>query len=607
MPHRPTDLAGSGGKGGVEGAVGTAHATGGAARGGRVAIARLSGRWSEILARAYWPLVAVLALYALTTLIVPTLAPVPVGDDWVYARSVELLVREGRLRIFDLTVVTLLFQLVWGALFAWTFGMSFGTLRVATVVLVLLSGWALYGLCRELGISPGRSVLGVAAYLFHPLAFVLSFTFMSDPYFTALLVIATFLYARGLRPGAAGARATLLGSLVAALAFLVRQQGALIPFAVVTYLLVSRRLRPSRAGLALFARVVAIPVAVTATYYLWLIFIHGVPYWQTRFVEYVREAGGGGAGALIARLTFIEAMYLGLFALPFVAGALGRLRGLVRFTAPSGWLLFCAWEAVLVAGLVAFGSEGRWMPYVPQYLASWGLGPADLLGDFPRQVGSGALVALTAACAAGALVLGLALCRRVSDAPAPDRSAAGLALAVGLWQAVGVLPPSFGFRTWGGSLDRYLLPLLPFVICLGLWALRDVRLALPAAWLVVAMFAVFAVAGTRDFLVFQQATWDLARHANRLGIPNTRLDAGAAWDGYHLYEQSLADWNPRTPDPRPWWTGLFAPLTDSSYVIAASPLPDYPVVTRVEYSSWLQRKPPVYLYLLRRPDVPGPP
>ena len=610
-PHRPTSPAGRGG-GAVDGAEHTAHANGAAVRGGWPAIRRVSAPWPRFLARGYWPLVAVLGAYCASVFVVPAWAPVPVGDDWVYARSVEILLREGEVRIFDLTVVTLLFQLAWGALFAAVFGPSFSVLRLATIVLVLLSGWAFYGLCRELGISPGRSVLGVAAYLFNPLAFVLSFTFMSDPYFTALLIVATLCYARGLRPGAAGGRAMFLGSVVTALAFLVRQQGALIPFAVVLYLLASRRLRPSRAGLALFARVVAIPAGTTVAYYLWLNFIHGVPYWQRRFFQNVLEAGWGGAGALIARLSFIEAMYLGLFALPIVAGALGRLRGLVRFGAPGSWLLFCAWEAMLVAGLVAFGSEGRWMPYVPQYLAPWGLGPADLLGDFPRLVGSGALVALTVACAAGALVLGLALCRRVGDAPAPDRSAAGLALVVGLWQAVGVLPPSFGFRDWAGSLDRYLLPLLPFAICLGLWALRDVRLALPAAWLVVAAFALFAVAGTRDFLVFQQATWGLARHALELGVPITRLDAGASWDGYHLYEYSRDNGiRAQTPDgpwwpARPWWTGLFGPATDSSYIVAVSPLPEFPVVTRVEYSSWLHRE-PTYLYLLRRPDVPGPP
>jgi hypothetical protein len=266
---------------------------------------------------------------------------------------------------------------------------------------------------------------------------------------------------------------------------------------------------------------------------------------------------------------------------------------------------------VVVAGVVAFSHERRAMPYVAHFLQTHGLGPSDQHGARPLLAEPQVIDQLTShwltgICAASSLVLALILCRKVAADPTPDRTRAGLILAVGLWQAAGIVPASFGFRHWEGSLDRYLLPLLPFALCLVLWALRDVRLALPAAWLVVATFAVFAVAGTRDFLVFQQATWDLARYANSIGIPNTRLDAGTSWDGYHLYEQSLADWRPRTPDPRPWWTGLFAPLTDSSYVIAASPLPDYPVVTRVEYSSWLHRQ-PTYLYLLRRPDVPGPP
>jgi hypothetical protein len=126
------------------------------------------------------------------------------------------------------------------------------------------------------------------------------------------------------------------------------------------------------------------------------------------------------------------------------------------------------------------------------------------------------------------------------------------------------------------------------------------------------VFALFAVTGTRDFLVFQRATWDLARQANQLGVPNTRLDAGASWDGYHLYDNSIYDEStlargPATP-PRglPWWLSLFAPATDPSYVVASEPLPRHTVVRRVEYSAWLHRG-PVYLYLLRRPGVSGPP
>ena len=50
--------------------------------------------------------------------------PVAIGDDWVYARSVEILIRQHELRILDLSVVTLVFQVVWGAFFATIFGVD---------------------------------------------------------------------------------------------------------------------------------------------------------------------------------------------------------------------------------------------------------------------------------------------------------------------------------------------------------------------------------------------------------------------------------------------------------------------------------------------------
>ena len=563
----------------------------------------------SVLGRRWWPLLAVLAFYAASAVVVPTLAPVAVGDDWVYARSVEILVHEHRLQILDLSVATLVFQVAWGALFAGLFGMTFGALRLSTVALVFLSGGALYGLCRELGVSRGRSALGAAAYLFNPLAYVLGFTFMTDPHFAALLVVATACYARGLRPGAAGRRATLAGSAVAALAFLVRQQGALIPLAVALSLLAGRRLRPDRDGVALLLRVVAIPAATAVLYSLWLAYVHGVPLQQRSFLDAAREAGWSGTWQLVRWLTFIAAMYLGFFALPIVAAALVRVPRLVRSTPPPGWVLVCAWEAVLVAGLATSAQRpgSPRMPYIPQYLNPWQLGLPDILGGRPWLFADRRILDwVTGLCAGGSLLLALALARQIGAAPTPERAAAGLTLMVGIWQGVGVLPPSYHFRTWTISMDRYLLPLLPFAVCLGLWAMRDVRLPLPAAWMVVAAFAAFAVAGTRDHLVFQEATWELARHANRLGVENARLDAGPAWDGYHLWKSSHAnDVAPRTPNG-PWWVYLFAPATDSSYVVATAPQGGYDVVAEVEYSAWLLRE-PASLYLLRRQGVPPPP
>jgi 4-amino-4-deoxy-L-arabinose transferase-like glycosyltransferase len=555
--------------------------------------------------RDHWSIALVLAVFAATAFVVPTMTQAPVSDDWVYARSVEILLRDHHLRILDLTVVTLVFQVFWGGAFAWLLGIGFGALRVSTLVLVAGGGLALYGLCRECGVARGRAALGAAVYLFNPIAFVLAYSFMSDQPFAALLLVATYCYVRGFREQVANGRWLLAGSVAASLAFLVRQQGALIPFAVVVFLVVGRRLHVDRASARLVALIAFVPAATMLDYYVWLKFDHGVPSRQDDFMRAVRAAGWNGTRLLVERLTFIEAMYVGFFVLPIAAAALIAVPRLFRLSSPFGTALFGGWVALVVAGLALFGRDGRRMPYVGQFLGSWGLGPADLQGGRPQLIDPGVLDWATGVCAVATLVVGLALCRRLG-APTEHRSAAGLTLAIGLWQVVGMLPASFAFRDWTISLDRYLLPLLPIGIVLGLWALRDVPLATPVAWVVVGAYAVFAVAGTRDFLVFQDATWALARQANAMGVPNERLDAGSSWDGYHLWEYSQAHGVSARTANGPWWVYLFAPATDSSYVVSGAPLDGYDIVTQVPYSSWLQRQ-PVSLYLLRRSDVSGPP
>lgn len=559
-------------------------------------------------------LALVLAGFAVSAFIVPTLAPVAIGDDWVYARSVEILVQQHHLKILDLSVATLVFQAVWGAIFSEIFGLSLGVMRLSTVVLVGISGAACYGLCRELGISRLRSALGAAAYLFNPLAYVLAFTFMTDPHFTALLVIATFLYVRGLRPDQMRPWSIVAGSAVAGCAFLVRQHGALIPFAVVLSLLVARRLRPNRAGVALFLRVVAIPAAMTIGYYVWTTQFAGVPREQQTFLRTARLAGSGGTWQLVRWLTFLVTMYVGAFALPVMVAALFRLPRLVRSIPPLGWVIVCVWEGIVLFGAAWFSIAGRWpasarMPYVPQYVNPWQLGPPDFRGGRPWMFTDLRILDwVTIACAASSLLFILALASRVKAPATPDRAAAGLVLMVAGWQAAGILPPSYHFRHWSVTLDRYFLPLVPFTVCLALWALRDLWVPVPLAWIAAALMVVFSVAGTRDLLVFQHAAWQLARYVNANGIPDTKLDAGAAWDGYHLWEYSNAHHiGPRTPartmSDRPWWTNLFAPATDSSYVISTVPPPGYTVVARVAYSAWLVPA-PTYLYLSRRDGVP---
>src|SRR5215217_6766106 len=558
--------------------------------------------------RVNWALLAVYVAFALAAVVVPTLAPVATTDDWAYARSAQILLDEARLTIFPVVAATAVFQIVWGALFGFIFEPTLGIFRLSTVVITALGGLALYGLCRDLGVTRGRGALGVATFLFNPLVFVLAFTFMTDAHFMALLVIATWLYAKGHASDEVDGRLLVAGSGVAALAFLTRQQGILIAPAVLLFLLLSRRLHRDRASLLVLVQLFALPLLVVGGYYLWLRSGNTVPRVQSMFFREILEEGWSGTWWLLQRLTVVELLYLGLFTLPLMAAVLPDVRGLVRTTAPRGWILFAAWQAILLVGVTAFWARGALMPYIGQFFGSGGLGAPDILGSRPILLGPGIRSALTVVSLIASLLLALIAARGMNAPPSPERSRAGLVLSIGLVQVLGVMPPSYHYIGWAaGSLDRYLLPLVPLTIALTLWALRGVRMILPLGWIVVAALALFSIAGTRDYLVFMRAVWDMGEEATAAGVPLDRLDAGSSWDGYHLYEYGLEHRiRSRTPKGGPWWVYFYAPATDSAYVVAGKPLPGYHVIREQPYSSWLQRE-PTKLYLLHRVGIPWPP
>jgi hypothetical protein len=248
------------------------------------------------------------------------------------------------------------------------------------------------------------------------------------------------------------------------------------------------------------------------------------------------------------------------------------------------------------------------MPYVQQWFGSGALGAPDVLGSRPILLSPTIRSALTIVCLIASLLLALVAARAVAAPGSLERSRAGLVLSIGLGQVLGVMPPSYHYIGWAaGSLDRYLLPLVPLTIALALWALRGVRIVLPWGWIVVAVLALFSVAGTRDYLVFMHAVWAMGDEALAAGVPLDRLDAGSGWDGYHLYEYGLEHRiRSRTPKGGPWWVYFYAPATDSAYVVSGKPLPGHRVIRERPYSSWLQRE-PTNLYLLHRDGVPWPP
>src|SRR4051794_3170128 len=80
--------------------------------------------------RAHWGLFAILTGFVASALIVPTLANVTISDDWVYSRSVRILLQQHRLEVHPLVSPNLVFQVGWAALFGLVFGDSLGVMRL---------------------------------------------------------------------------------------------------------------------------------------------------------------------------------------------------------------------------------------------------------------------------------------------------------------------------------------------------------------------------------------------------------------------------------------------------------------------------------------------
>lgn len=554
------------------------------------------------LAREHAVLTVVVAVYALSCLVVPVRTNVSVSDDWVYIRQAHDLAFHGHLHVPDQAAANAVFDIVWGAAFARVFGSAFWVLRLSSIVLTLAGGFAFYWLCCRLGADRTLSGLATGLFLFNPLVYVLTFTFMTDAHFMALLVIATGCYVRGLGDDPIADRFAWAGSAVAGLAYLSRQQGLLIPVAVVGFLLVTRRVAWDGAGLRNVARVAAVPAIVAVVHRVWLEVANGVPGAQEDFFDVVRDAGVRETSLLVERLTYIEIMYIGLFTLPLVLGLALGVRQLVRRMPPPGWVAFCAWLAIVIAGFSLFSQDLRRMPYLQNWFGGALLGAHDLIGGRPAILTLGMANRLTQVTVVAAIGAGFVAIRAIADRTTVHRPEAGLVGALLVVMVLGVLAPSFQFRTVSDSpsLDRYLLPLIPLAIALVVWAAQGIRLSRVLVAVGVAAAVLYSVVGTRDFLVFHRELWSVARDLNNQGVPNRKLDAGAAWDRYYLAGRTAGV--ERDPDVHtPWWVIDTGPifLTDSTYVIGTTPLEGYEVVRRVPYSSILPTR-DTDLLVLRR-------
>jgi hypothetical protein len=440
----------------------------------------------------------------------------PFIDDWTYAWSVEHLLRTGELKILDWSVSLNVAQVFWGALFCAPFGFSFTALRLSTWVASLLALVGLYTLLRELGANRRDTLTGVALVYFYPVYFILSFSFMTDIPFVAMVIWFFAALIRAIKRDSPRALAAAL--LFACLAVSIRPVGVFLS----GVLLLAPRLSSTGSNPRLQRlAIAAVPVVVLALLMLTreeltahradLTSIEGSWPWRRAYL-------GLGLEKLprwLAMNALVVTGVLGSALWPLALGSLSREN--VRTALPG---------ALLVAAVLS--GELLLLERAPTPLDStftWSLRELGATESLvppstppPMQLGWALAATLVAA-----LLLALALSPLLRRRPPSETSSLA-------WGALGYFV--LGSALWL-SYDRYALPLVVLVAALRLGTVGIRRPGLALAG--VAMLAIVSGVGTWDHLRYSQALWDAVGWARRAGIEARELDGGYVVNGWLQY------------------------------------------------------------------------
>jgi|GEM_PF-1011146 len=552
-------------------------------------------RPSSALSRSDWRnLLLIVAGWLLCVLVFPPNHDFATTDDWECYQLVAGVLNGRGFQPPDYLGSTSIVHIAWGAMFANLFGLNYTSLTWAILVAALVGLLAFYLLLHELSFRPGLSVLGVAFLAFHPLYFSLAYSYMTDSTFLACLLLALLFYTKGLAalPSAAGnqllahigsatSRAgdtnLLLGSLFASLAFLTRQFGLAVPIAAVLWLLWARRLT--------LRRLVAtglLPVIVGLGYF----------WWQSGFGRTViSQYQAAGVSSLLHDPlgSFLLRNATWLAYLPVVALVLPLLRPLPRHQL----LLFGCW--LMLTGLASYTlltTDVRENSFVLVNAR-----PSSDVTNTMRWLG----VPLAAWLLTGYSVGLISWLRSLRRPPAARDFVYlfGLVMLVGTWLASTV------------TLPRYLLPLIPVLIVIGLrpFASTEVgrtttRPAVVALWLVAALVATLVLLIHVDDYNYNNTRWQVGQHLLAQGVPAQQLDNGFAWSGFYLYQEARHKFGFIDYAPVGYWPP--AMLLDPSYVVAPQEKTGYTgrytVVARHPYFSPLSGFRDNTLLVLRRQE-----
>ncbi len=529
----------------------------------------------------------------------------PINDDWVYGLTVKALLATGRFSLPSVTAANVMVQVYWGALFCLPFGFSFTALRLSTLALGLVGVLSLFALLREAGASRRLALFGALSLAVNPLYFGLAHSFMSDVPFLALVLVAMWLFVRGITRDRAGWM--IAGFALAMLDILLRQ----FALAAVAGFGVAYVFRRGITGKTLAVAILPVMAgtALHFSYVRWLISTGRIPFLGGNTLSDLIPASAASFLHRSGENVMAALPGIGLLALPFLLASLVPLwRGL---SPRRRWTGAGALAGVAVFLLAANHFLHTDLPQRGNVLYPPGLGPLMLRDTLllnlnlpPTPIWMGAfwalaigLGALAGAAAAAVVCWQAGLVIAALWHPENRRRVWLPALIISMAGAYGLALLLVGLRNV--LLDRYFLPFGPLVCLLVVAAVGNPRASAAgdrAALAVLVVLGLFSVGATHDYLAWNRTRWTATAALMAAGVDAKRIDGGYEFNGWTAFDPAYV-----FTEAKSWWW-----VVDDEYVIASGPVPGYRVEREYAFSRWLLADRGRVVTLDRLPVPPGP-
>lgn len=545
-------------------------------------------------------MLALASLWCIGLVLINPAGDFPLNDDWSYGRVVKGLIESGDFTPTGWTSMPLLTDALWGALFCLPAGFSFTALRLSTLALSLLGMLAFYLVMRELRAPRWLAMIASLTLGFNPIYCALSNTFMTDVHFVAIMIVASYFFARCLRTGSTAH--ALAGTALSIAGVLSRQLAIAVPLAFAVASLLRRGARRGDAYRAVAPPVLCIGALLA--YQGWLAGTGRVPAAHAVQTDNLLRtlADFRMLVPLVASRMYISVMYVGWFLLPLLPFAVRPLR---RAGGARAIALLALSGAALAAVGIARAAVGKrlLMPLSSNVIVSSGIGPLTLRDayflnlDHVPPLPDAVWVAVTVGAAIGAVLLvtivammalGALRALRAGGLNEDESISAFFLLSAALYMPAPLV---------AGFFDRYLIFVVPFLaaaiagasggIPSGGW--RAERLA---SAVLLASLACYGVCGTRDYLAWNRARWQALNDVmkDRRAEPGD-IDGGFEFNGWHLYDPAY-----RNSGDRSWWW-----VRNDRYRIGFGPMPGYAGIGEYGCSRWL---PPGRIRIVAMERVP---